>query len=56
MAMHCADLAWKEDSLLAAAVIYIGLKTVEQVESSLESDNFLPEIIELAKINKCELL
>lgn len=41
MAMHCSELAWKDDKLVAAAVIYIGLKTVEQVETSLGSDNFL---------------
>lgn len=44
MAMHCTELAWKEDKKLAAAVIYIALKTVEQVETSLNSDGFLDTI------------
>ncbi len=39
--MHCPELAWKEEKKLAGAVIYIALKTVEQVETGLISDNFI---------------
>jgi hypothetical protein len=48
--MHCSELAWREDKVVAAAVIYIGLKTVEQVETSLDSDSFLEDIAQLSKI------
>lgn len=41
---------------MAAAVIYIGLKTVEQVQPSLGSDTFLDEIAELTQIKAGELL
>ncbi len=47
MAMHCPELAWKEDKKLAGAVIYIALKTVEQVEPTLVSDSFIEIISEL---------
>lgn len=54
--MHCTELAWKQDSKLAAAVIFIGLKTVEQVETKLISDNYILPISELCQIKTCELL
>lgn len=41
MSMHCTELAWKPSKKLAAAVIYISLKTVEQVEPSLVSDSHM---------------
>jgi hypothetical protein len=56
IAMHCSELAWREDKMVAAAVIYIGLKTVEQVETSLDSDSFLEDIAQLTKIKVGELL
>lgn len=40
MMMH-TDLAWLSNSVIAAAVIFIGLKTVEQVEPSLEADRYM---------------
>lgn len=38
MGMHCVEMAWKSNGKIAAAVVYIALKTVEQVESRLVSD------------------
>jgi hypothetical protein len=35
---------------MAAAVVYIALKTVEQVEASLVSDSYIETIAELTKI------
>ena len=50
MSMHCPQLSWKSDNKLAAAVIYISLKTVEQVESTLVPDNFLEIIAKTSQL------
>lgn len=54
--MHCPQLCWESDKKLAAAVIYIGLKTVEQVEPSLVSDNYLETIAKSAQLKIGEVL
>jgi len=54
--MHCPQVCWESDNKLAAAVIYIALKTVEQVESSLISDSFLEIIAKNAQIKTGEVL
>ena len=41
MSMHCSELAWVPNSLLAGANLFIALKTVEQVDSSVEADKYL---------------
>ena len=42
--MHNIELAWMENSLIAAAVIFISLKTVEQVEVDLDADGYMERI------------
>ena len=54
--MHNADLAWLTNSSIAAAVVFIALKTVEQVESSLDADGYLEQIAELTKVEISDLL
>ena len=39
--MHNIELAWLKNSVVAAAVIFISLKTVEQVEISLDADGYM---------------
>lgn len=54
--MHCPQLSWKSDHKLASAIIYISLKTVEQVETSLISDNYLEIIAKFAQLKTAEVL
>ena len=56
MSMHCSELAWVENSLLAGAVIFISLKTVEQVDKSIKADDYLEIIGKHANVNTGELL
>lgn len=53
MSMHCVELAWKPNAKIAAGVIYISLKTVEQVESRLVSDEYIESISELVGLKTC---
>ena len=50
MAMHNIELAWLSNSVVAAAVVFISLKTVEQVETSLEADGYMERIGEVAGV------
>jgi len=54
--MHSPQLSWQSDNKLAAAVIYIALKTVEQVESKLVSDNYLEIIAKNAQLKIGDVL
>ena len=54
--MHSPQLFWQSDNKLAAAVIYIALKTVEQVESRLVSDNYLEMIAKNAELKIGDVL
>ena len=56
MSMHNTELGWRNNSVLAAAVIFISLKTVEQVEPHIEADGYMQEIANLTKIDVSELL
>ena len=49
MVMH-THLAWHSNKLIAGAVIFIGLKTVEQVELSLDADSYMNKIGELCNL------
>ena len=42
--------------MLGAANLFIALKTVEQVDSTLNADEYLEEIASLAKVTAAELL
>ena len=56
MAMHTIELAWLNSSLMAAAVLFIGLKTVEQVETSLDADSYMERISEITGVKIGDLL
>ena len=54
--MHNIELAWLKNSVVAAAVIFISLKTVEQVETSLDADGYMAKIGEVTEVKMPELL
>ena len=54
--MHNIELAWLNNSLMAAAVLFIGLKTVEQVETSLDADSYMESISEITGVKIGDLL
>lgn len=56
MSMHCSELAWVQNSVLGAANLFIALKTVQQVQSSLKADDYLQIIANHAQIEVSELL
>lgn len=56
MSMHCPELSQIPDNKLASAVIYISLKTVEQVEGDLQADQYMSMIGRLSKMESEDLL
>ena len=56
MAMHSVELAWLANSLMAASIIFISLKTVEQVENSLNADSYMEQISQLTCVAIPDLL
>lgn len=54
--MHYSELAWVENNLLAASVIFIGLKTVEQVDNTINADDYMDIIGKYANVGTRELL
>jgi len=56
MTLFNCDLSEESPSLLAGAVIFIGLKTLEQVDPAAEPEGRLPEICNLIFLKEDEVI